>query len=464
LALSLSAPYLERFLAQPQDMGLEESYAKATQALQYDRLVLSFPICAVLCSAYIFIEYLLLGAAPAFLSVLPWYLGLVVASAAGYFLVRSDPLGLVEKWPFLSAALTSTLLMIVLGWVSRYSGGFESYFLPPTDVVFIIWGFLYLGGLRKTLLSSLFLFAVFTATVAWASPSLPSLRAAAGHSFVIFLAMCVCLAGGELIERLRRKEFERRWEADRQNEELQAAFEEKKRTQEKLLQIESLATLGEYVAAIMHDLRNPIAGVSSVIAEVISDLKKSGAEAAANQVGDLEFSLQQQKRAEAFVRSLLDLSRKTEGYGDRVDPNAVVRDTLEVLHAQFKRDPVRFSTQLAEGLPPVRGNFAKLGQVLLNLGRNAVEAMGPAGGEIVFETRRAGGLIEILCRDTGPGIPPDVLPRVFDSFFTTKGVGKGTGLGLYLAREIAQRHGGEITAGNAEGGGAVFSIRLPVAE
>ncbi|MEW6775520.1 MAG: ATP-binding protein [Bdellovibrionota bacterium] len=234
--------------------------------------------------------------------------------------------------------------------------------------------------------------------------------------------------------------------------------------QRKLVRTESLAVLGESIASIMHDLRNPIAGVSSVIEEVIKDLKGFGDERLLETVHDLEFSLKQQRRAEGFVRSLLSLSRRTEGYSEPLDPNAVVSDALEVLRVQFKREGVALSVQLEQDLPVVRGNFAQLGQVLLNLGRNAVEAMGEKGGSVEFETRQRDGFVEIACRDSGPGISEEVLPKIFESFFTTKGAGEGTGLGLYLARQILARHGGTVEARNRAGrSGAEFLVRLPVA-
>lgn len=248
-----------------------------------------------------------------------------------------------------------------------------------------------------------------------------------------------------------------------QNKELQHALSEKDRTHEKLIRMESLAALGESLAGIMHDLRNPVAGVASVVEEVIGELRAKDAEKFSDQISDLEFSLKQQRRAGDFIRSLLDLSRKTDGYNESVDVNKVVLDSLEVLRVQFRREGAQFETVLAKDLPSVRGNFAQLGQVILNLGRNAVEALeGRSGGRIMLETALADGRLEIRCRDNGPGIPEDALPRVFDSFFTTKAAGSGTGLGLYLAHQIVGRHGGTLLAGNDPAGGALFTIRLPL--
>ena len=104
---------------------------------------------------------------------------------------------------------------------------------------------------------------------------------------------------------------------------------------------------------------------------------------------------------------------------------------------------------------------SQLDQVLLNVLANAAQAIsGP--GTITIETRREGDLALVRVADSGPGISADVLPRVFDPFFTTKPVGEGTGLGLSISYEIVKRHGGEIQAESPAGGGAAFTIRLPV--
>jgi two-component system NtrC family sensor kinase len=100
--------------------------------------------------------------------------------------------------------------------------------------------------------------------------------------------------------------------------------------------------------------------------------------------------------------------------------------------------------------------------VLLNVLANAAQAISGTGA-ITIETRRDGSTAVVRIADTGPGIPPDVLPRVFDPFFTTKPVGEGTGLGLSISYEILKKHGGEIHAESSPQGGAVFTLRLPMA-
>jgi two-component system, NtrC family, sensor kinase len=113
-------------------------------------------------------------------------------------------------------------------------------------------------------------------------------------------------------------------------------------------------------------------------------------------------------------------------------------------------------------LPSVECIRSQIDQVFLNLLANAAQAIvGP--GEITIETRRDGDAAVVGIADTGPGIAPAVVGRVFDPFFTTKPVGEGTGLGLSISYEIVKKHGGEIRADSPPGGGAVFTVRLPVA-
>jgi signal transduction histidine kinase len=122
--------------------------------------------------------------------------------------------------------------------------------------------------------------------------------------------------------------------------------------------------------------------------------------------------------------------------------------------------------QHADALPRVKGDPLLLHQALLNIVLNAEQAIGPNGGRIETSTSlrhdRDGRQVVVHIRDTGPGIPPETMPRLFEPFFTTKEVGKGTGLGLAITYGIIQEHGGQISASNHPKGGAVFTVHLPV--
>jgi len=111
----------------------------------------------------------------------------------------------------------------------------------------------------------------------------------------------------------------------------------------------------------------------------------------------------------------------------------------------------------------VEGNFSSLGQVMVNIIKNAFQSLPESGGQIILATGydEARQELNIVCSDTGRGIPQDVLKDIFKPFFTTKAVGEGTGLGLYLSHELIRRHGGDITVESCVGGGSTFTIRLP---
>jgi signal transduction histidine kinase len=137
-----------------------------------------------------------------------------------------------------------------------------------------------------------------------------------------------------------------------------------------------------------------------------------------------------------------------------------VRYALSLAGKQLEHSAIKFDLSLPDDLPPVLASHDQLVQVLLNLLINAVEAM-PDGGRLDIEARLVGEKAEVVLTDDGPGLPPDNLDKVFLPFHSTKQ--GGTGLGLSISHSIIQQHGGTISAGNTPGGGAVFTIALPLA-
>ena len=113
------------------------------------------------------------------------------------------------------------------------------------------------------------------------------------------------------------------------------------------------------------------------------------------------------------------------------------------------------------GLPLVQGNFAQLGQVCMNLIKNAIEALKGMEGQITLKTYQKDGEVVFECGDTGPGIPEEVRQNIFKPFFTTKPVGEGTGLGLYICHQTVEKHGGRIEVESEVGKGTTFRVRLP---
>jgi two-component system NtrC family sensor kinase len=266
----------------------------------------------------------------------------------------------------------------------------------------------------------------------------------------------------EEIERLNRdleKKVERRTEA------LQKALEEKERTQKQLILSESLAAIGQLVAGTAHELNNPLASASSLLQTSLEAIESGGEAARLDEVSDdLRFAGRELQRAADIVRSLLSLSRQTRAYEENVQVNRVLDDALRVLQNHFKNIPVEVEKRNDDALPEIRGNFANLGQVFINLIKNAVQAVNGNAGRIVLTTGHdpAGTSIFIEVADNGVGIREEVQRDIFKPFFTTKAVGEGTGLGLYISHEIIRRHGGTIRVRSEENAGSAFTVTIPV--
>ena len=244
-----------------------------------------------------------------------------------------------------------------------------------------------------------------------------------------------------------------------------AALEEKERTQQMLIQTESLAAIGQLVAGIAHELNNPLSSASSLIQTDIELINEQQEKRSIDDevLKDLEFSLKELKRAETIVKSVLGLSRQTQTYVEDVDINAVIEDALRVLHNQYKHTGVIIEKDYEENLPRVNGNFANLGQVFINIIKNALQALPDGKGTIFLKTmyKEDTDIVTIECRDTGEGIPTEVIKDIFKPFFTTKDVGTGTGLGLYMSHEIIKKHEGLISVSSKQGQGTTFTIDLP---
>jgi two-component system NtrC family sensor kinase len=244
-----------------------------------------------------------------------------------------------------------------------------------------------------------------------------------------------------------------------------AALLEKERTQEQLIQSESLAAIGQLVAGIAHELNNPLASASSLIQTDIELIQEQAEKRQVDQelLEDLAYSLKELNKTKEIVKSILDLSRQTQTYLEDVDMNAVIDEALQVLYNQYKSMEVTIERHYDPNLPTIQGNFSNLGQVLINIVNNALQALPDGKGKISLFTscHQDTESIVVECRDDGIGIPPEIMKDIFKPFFTTKEVGKGTGLGLYVSYEIIKKHAGEIRVSSEKGKGTIFTIILP---
>ncbi|MDX9821838.1 MAG: ATP-binding protein, partial [Syntrophales bacterium] len=269
-------------------------------------------------------------------------------------------------------------------------------------------------------------------------------------------------ANYEEIERLNR-DLERK--VEQRTAALQKALEEKERTQEQLIQSESLAAIGQLVAGTAHELNNPLASASSLVQTSLEAIEAGGEASWTGEVQeDLRFAHRELQRAADIVRSLLSLSRQTQAYEESVQVNRVLDDALRVLHNQYKNLAVEIERRYGDALPEIRGNFANLGQVFINLIQNAIQAVNGRAGRIVLTTGHdpVASSLFVEVADNGAGMPEGIRKDIFKPFFTTKAVGEGTGLGLYISHEIVRRHGGWIRVRSEEKVGSAFTVTLPV--
>ena len=218
---------------------------------------------------------------------------------------------------------------------------------------------------------------------------------------------------------------------------------------EELVRRDRLATLGQLAGGVSHELRNPLGVIKNSVyylKMVVPDDERVRKHLA---ILDREVAT-----ATRIISGMLDFARTTPPMRAPTDVNSLVRDGLERLMAA---DSVRIERDLAEGLPPVMVDADQVRLVLDNLLSNATQAM-PEGGVLTVRTRSAGGRVEICVEDTGAGIAPEHLERIFEPLFTTKS--KGIGLGLALARRLTEANDGTIRVEAAAGGGTRFLVEL----
>jgi signal transduction histidine kinase len=236
------------------------------------------------------------------------------------------------------------------------------------------------------------------------------------------------------------------------------AEEETLRLQEQIRHADRLATIGQLAAGIAHELNEPLGNILGFaqLAHKYPDLADQTRQ-------DLEKIVTASLYAREVIKKLLFFSRQTPPEKTGVDLNRVVEDGLSLLEPRCAKAGIAVVRKLAPEAPIVLGDAAQLQQVLVNLGVNAIQAMAK-GGTLQVGTAIEDTVVRLTLEDTGVGIPPDNLERIFLPFFTTKDVGAGTGLGLAVVHGIVSLHGGTVRADSEVGRGTRFEIRLPANE
>src|SRR3954463_13163985 len=228
-----------------------------------------------------------------------------------------------------------------------------------------------------------------------------------------------------------------------------------------LSQADKLSSIGLLAAGVAHEVNTPLAVISSytqmLAKQLQGDPQKSGL---------LEKITRQTFRASEIVNNLLNFSRTSGTEFAQIDINKIIVDTLALLEHQFKTGRVKVQDDLAADLPPIHGNPGKLQQVFLNLFLNAKDAM-PDGGVLKVSTSVNATGVHVAVVDSGSGIAPEHIARIYDPFFTTKtsngsGERRGTGLGLSVTYGIIQEHAGKIRVESQPGAGTQFHLDFPV--
>lgn len=228
---------------------------------------------------------------------------------------------------------------------------------------------------------------------------------------------------------------------------------------EQMKRADRLASIGEMAAGIAHEIKNPLAGIAGVIQVLKKEMPKTDQRRAV-----LDEVLSQVERMDKAVRNLLSFARPPEPSKTLVDMNDLIGKLLDFLAPQFAKYNIAAERRLSPGIPWLSVDPDLMQQALLNIALNAIQAM-PEGGRFIVTTEaeppsdNGPGMVRITLMDTGMGISPEDMGRIFNPFFTTRQ--QGTGLGLSITQRIIEQHGGEISVSNAAGKGASFSIMLP---
>ena len=228
-----------------------------------------------------------------------------------------------------------------------------------------------------------------------------------------------------------------------------------------LSQAEKMSSIGLLAAGVAHEVNTPLAVISSYAQMLMK--QANGDEKVSNL---LEKITRQTFRASEIVNNLLNFSRTSSTEFSDINVNKIIAETITLLEHQFKTSHIKLETDLDVNLPLIYGNPGKLQQVFLNLFVNAKDAMAGSGGTLSIRTAVNNG-VSIIVSDTGAGIAPEHISKIYDPFFTTKtapreGQSRGTGLGLSVTYGIIQEHAGKIRVESNPGQGTSFYLEFPL--
>jgi len=235
-------------------------------------------------------------------------------------------------------------------------------------------------------------------------------------------------------------------EAERLGARVETMVQELQQREREVRRAEQLAALGQLAAGVAHEIRNPLTSIKMLV--------QSGEPLTAEDLSVIESEV---RRMEGSLQAFLDYARPPKAERRPTELVAVVRRAFDLLRPRAERQQVELEVR-ADGEVSLTADPSQLHQVVVNLGLNALDAM-PNGGTLTATVRRLNRGVAVEVSDTGPGISPDILPRLFEPFASGKDT--GLGLGLVVCKRIAEEHGGSIRGGNGQTSGARFTLTLP---
>ena len=239
-------------------------------------------------------------------------------------------------------------------------------------------------------------------------------------------------------------------------EEMVLVRQKLRETQDQLFQAEKFAAMGRLASRIAHEVNNPLYGIMNTL-----ELLKAAIPEASKRRELLDMSQSEVTRLSMLVKNMLAFSKPEEEVRRQIDVNKFLQNILTFLDKQIRESGILLALDCDPHLPPITVSQGQMTQVILNIVKNALEAM-PHGGTLTVATRGQDDMAEVTIRDTGEGMNEEVKGKIFDAFFTTKTQAKGVGLGLSVCYGIVHDHGGSIAVESAPGQGAAFKISLPI--
>jgi signal transduction histidine kinase len=275
------------------------------------------------------------------------------------------------------------------------------------------------------------------------------------HSTInLYAETILFLVVGVVTGLLAGRERRARERNEKTTAELQRAYDELRSTMNQLLIADRHSSLGRMSAAIVHEIRNPLGAIRGAAEALESSVPRERAEF-------LDIIKLEVERLNGLVTDFLHYARPRSLEMLLVPPREVIDSVVKLVGKQAAQARVQIEINDTPGAPPVIMDAEQMKQVLLNLILNGVEAM-PEGGRLTISLGQRAEELLIEVRDTGDGIAPAVRDKLFTPFVTNKA--RGTGLGLAIAHRLVSQHGGRITAGDTDGGGAVFQVWLPLTQ